>query len=249
MSASNSDAAHPPCVCVLSPDVEGLIAGCEVDFYADTQEDSLNGLFAGDHVEVVMVYFSHGRAYPGMVRDVDYNTPENAYWLSRSYWFEQIARELFGADWSTPTANPTPRRNPRPGQATVDFYSAQSLAPGQAMALIEDSRVGAWWDLLRTVTIDKPHPHPAAAILESAPAILVPLQPDPSVYEKFLATVTVDAGVYLVCWLYFYDGAERFTTEVCAYEEFPAGSHSYLSPGYGEIVYYLTHTRNYDPQQ
>ena len=53
----------------------------------------------------------------------------------------------------------------------------------------------------------------------------------------------------LVCWLYFLDGAERFNTEVCVYEEFPAGTHSYLNPGSIEIVYYLTHTRNYDPQQ
>ena len=67
------------------------------------------------------------------------------------------------------------------------------------MALIEDSRVGEWWDAISAATIHDPHwgprlPRVDAAAVESAPATLVPLQPDPAVYEDFLATVTVDAG-------------------------------------------------------
>ena len=231
-------------VCVVSPDAEGLIAGCEYDFLPDTNHtDWVDGLRPLSH-DVAMVYFSHGRAYLGVVRDT-----QRAY-----FWFQQIAESVFGPDWSAPAAAnlPTPSQ-PRPGQATIDFVS--SLHTNRVeMALIKDSQVGAWWDAIHAATIGEYQyqPAPDAATVESSPALLVPLQPDPTVFDEFLATVTVDAGVYLVCWLNkrdSSDGVSYYGLDVCVYEEFPAGSHSYLQPGYGETYRYLTNIRGYVPEQ
>ncbi len=237
-------------LCVLSPDAEGLIAGCEYDFRSDTHYSNSPGGLIPDVHGAAMVYFSRGRAYLGAVRDVGDDT--STLWLNRSYWFQQIAESVFGSDLTAPAARPAPSPKPQPGEATVDFYSGLNIHRGDMMALVEDSQIGAWWDTIHTATIDKPGSPLDAATLESLPAILVPLQPDPTVYEDFLANVTVDAGVYLVCWLYSkspIDGVERYTLDLCTYEELPAGSHSYLNLGYLENFRYLTNNRGYDPQQ
>ena len=238
-------------VCVLSPDVDGLIAGCEYDFWPGTRTHDPGGLFPLVH-DAVMVYFSHGRAYLGRVRDID--DPTDYYELNHSYWFQQIAQSMFSPDWSAPAVNPAPQPQPQPGRATIDFYSFDNLSPGQVMAFIEDSRVGAWWDAISAGTIHAHviHARVDAATVESSPAILVPLQPDPAVYEKFLATVTVDAGVYLVCWLdeaHPVDGVENYDILLCVYEEFPAGSQSYLNPGPSENYHFMTNNRGYNPER
>ena len=229
-------------VCVLSPDVEGLIAGCEYDFRPYTyRTDSSYGLNPSASGEAAMAYFSHGRAYLGVVRDTQRG----------HFWFQQIAQSVFGPDLIAPAVNPATQPGPQPGTATVDFLSDQDLRWGQWMALIEDSQVGAWWDTVSAATIAE-NGGPLDTAVESSPAILVPLRPDPAVYEDFLATVTVDAGVYLVCWLRKFvpgGGVQVYVINVCVYEEFPAGSHSYLNPGYLEIYPYLYNVQGYDPEQ
>lgn len=223
--------------CVLSPDDRGLIAGCESSFRPDFY--GLGALYA--QYEAVLVYFSYGRAYVGV---------GEANLLP--YWYQQIAEDVFDRDWAGPDfgTGPVPRLEPSPHEASIDFYSQENLS-GNVMALIEDSQIGAWWDTFHNKLVP-PHidyRYVDAATLESTPATLVPLRADPSVYEEFLATVTIDAGVHLVCWMEKSDSREVFGPKLCVYEDFPAGSHSYLSPYFIEIDHYLTKTRGKGPAQ
>ncbi len=227
-------------VCALSPETEGLIAGCELSFSPDSyfNATSHNGLNAIH--DNAMVYFSHGRAYLGVDRDPgDYRG---------RFWFQRIAESVFG-DLSAPAPKAFAPR-PKQGLATVEFYSQEHNNPAweHAMALIADSQVGAWWEAINTVTRDEYGRGMDRAAVESSPAMVVPFVPDPTVNEDLLAAVTVEAGTYLVCWLpaWSVDG-ERARLDVCAYEEFPADSRNYLDLSSAEFSNHLrrlTHPRS-----
>ena len=256
-------------VCALSPDAPGLIAGCEYDFEPDIHNYN-GGFLLRPNWKALMVYFSHGRAYIGAARHI--SDPTNPYFFSRAYWFQQIAEDVFDRDWTGPTfaANPPPRLQPPPGKANIDFYGLDGLdASREAMALIEDSQIGAWWDSFADGLIDS-----------TTPVTLVRLNHDPTVYEGFLGTATIDVGAYLICWLArdvwrgtVGGGARAYLIDLCFYEEFPAGSHSYLHtyildiqaaprlrahrggplsrdhPEILEIEHSLTNTQGHDPSK
>ena len=213
-------------VCVLSPDDQDLIAGCESEFSPDFYYS--RGLLSASRFGAVLVYFSYGRGYVGAARNY-YNH------FSEFYWFQRIAEDVFDRDWPGPEfeTRPAPRPKPPPGKASIDFYSDQNLR-GDVVAIIEDSQIGAWWDTFHDKRIP-PHlgyRYADIATLESTPASLVTLAPDPSVYEEFQGTVTVDAGAHLVCW-------RTGLLLLCVYEEFPAGSYTYFTPYFIETEYYL----------
>ena len=226
-------------LCVLSPGVEGLIAGCEYDFHPDSYytHSPPDGLTAGAGYDTVMVYFSFGRAYLGAARDDD---PDSNWDDDDFYWFQRIAEAVFGLGLAAPPGVPATGSQTESGTATVDFATPESLGRSNLMAFIEDSRIGAWWDAISVVEDRLKIPR---AALESSPATLVPLEHDPAEYEWFHGRATLQAGTYLVCWLH----GTKITT--CAYEEFPADSRTGLRPYYVEIADYLNIIRDYKPPQ
>ena len=224
-------------LCVLSPGVEGLIAGCEYDFHPDSYytHSPPDGLTAGAGYDTVMAYFSFGRAYLGAARDDD---PDRNWDDDDFYWFQRIAEAVFGLGLAAPPGVPATGSQTQPGTATVDFATSESLGRSNLMAFIEDSRIGAWWDAISVV--EDRYKIPRAA-LESSPATLVPVEGDPAEYEGFHGRATLQAGTYLVCWLH----GTKITT--CVYEEFPADSRTGLRPYYVEIADYLSVIRDYKP--
>ena len=206
-------------VCVLPPETEGFVAGCEFGFRADSYHDPS---YSGGLVTIngtAMVYFSHGRAYLGVDRDHGDHRGR--------FWYQRIAEGMFG-DLSAPAPGGFMPK-PKQGQATVEFYSQQHNKPdgGDAMALIADSQVGAWWDSINSATLDEWRGIDRAAV-ESSPAMLVRLEPDPAANKYLLAAVTVEAGAYLVCWLPLWSRRDFVLIDFCVYEEFPADSRNYL---------------------
>ena len=234
-------------LCVLSPGAEGLIAGCEYDFHPDSYYTASppDGLIDGAGYDTVMAYFSFGRAYLGAARDDD---PDRNWDDDDFYWFQRIAEAVFGLGLAAPPGVTATGSQTEPGTATVDFMTSEGIGRSNLMALVEDSQIGAWWDDIST---GKEGTTVRRAALESSPATLVTLEHDPAVHERFWGSATLQAGTYLICRLRGYapDTAWDPRLGICAYEEFPADSHSHLIIHSIEFAPYLSTNRIHDPPQ
>lgn len=234
-------------LCVLSPGVEGVVAGCEYDFRPDSYYTSNppDGLSAGAGYDTVMVYFSYGRAYLGGARDDDPDTNRDD---DDFYWFQRIAETVFGLGLALPPGVLATGPQTKPATATVDFMTPENIGRGNLVAFIEDSQIGGWWDAIST---GRDSTAVRRAALESSPATLVHLEHDPVAHERFWGSTTLHAGTYLICWLRAYppDTAREFRPYVCAYEEFPADTLTQLWPYPIEFASHLRSVRIHDAPQ